>query len=100
MSGIIEQDANGSKGPQWSVFKEVLGTFIGISPFVIALVMWGSSVQERIRVTEVKVEMIQQLDQKQREALSEQRREIIDKLERLVVKIEALQQTAAKSARP
>jgi hypothetical protein len=96
MTGIIEQDASDSKTrSEWTVAKEVIGTFIGVSPFVVALVIWGSSVNERIRVVETRVDHIEAMERRHQDDAAEQRREILTRLDRVGAQIEVLQQLVA-----
>jgi len=81
---------------EWTMAKEIIGTFIGIAPFVIALVMWGSSINERIRVIEVKTDHLDAADHRNAELLRDQRTEIIARMDRIGQQIEALQQTVAR----
>lgn len=96
MTGIIERDASDAKTRvEWTVWKEVAGTFVGVSPFVIALVVWGSSVNERQRVVETRIDHIEKQDQRRNEDSAEQRREILARLDRVSGQIEVLQQIVA-----
>jgi hypothetical protein len=91
-----EDSHNGTKTrSEWTMVKEIVGTFVGISPFVIALVIWGSSVNERIRVAETRIEHLEAMDRRHEVDAAEQRREILLRLDRVGVQIEALQQLVA-----
>jgi hypothetical protein len=96
MSGIIEQGAPDSKTiSEWTVAKEVIGTFIGVSPFVVALVVWGAGVNERMKVVETRIDHIEAMERRQQEDAGEQRREILARLDRVGGQIEVLQQLVA-----
>jgi hypothetical protein len=80
---------------EWTLVKEIIGTFIGISPFIVGLVIWGSSVNERIRVAEVRLEHVESSDKRQENAAAEQRRELLARMDRIGQQIEILQQLVA-----
>lgn len=92
----FEESSNGAKTrSEWSMVKEIIGTFVGISPFIVALVVWGSSINERIRVVEVQVMHIEAVDRRHEAESAEQRRELLARLDRLAGQIEILQQLVA-----
>ena len=91
-----EDQSNDSKTKsEWTMLKEIIGTFVGISPFIIALVVWGSSINERIRVMEVRIEHVEKTDKKHEQDSSEQRRELLARMDRIGSQIEVLQQLVA-----
>ena len=75
--------------------KEIIGTFVGISPFIVALVVWGSSINERIRVMEVRMDHVERTDKKHEQDSAEQRRELLTRMDRIGGQIEVLQQLVA-----
>ena len=77
------------------MIKEIIGTFVGISPFIVALVVWGSSINERIRVMEVRMDHVERTDKKHEQDSSEQRRELLARMDRIGGQIEVLQQLVA-----
>ena len=81
---------------EWTLLKEIFGTFIGVAPFIIALLLWGSTMNERMRVVEVRIEHTDHVNQQQDQAAKEQRQELLSRLDRLSTQIEILQQTVAK----
>ena len=80
---------------EWTMVKEIIGTFVGISPFVIALVVWGSSINERIRVMEVRQDYAETVLRRHDIDATEQRRELLARMDRLSSQIEVLQQLVA-----
>lgn len=80
---------------RWNMFKETLGTFFGVSPYVVAVVIWGSSVNERLRVAEVRIDYNATARVAAEQRADAQRTELIGKLERIAAQIEILQQTVA-----
>lgn len=80
---------------EWSMIKEIIGTFVGISPFVVGLVVWGSSVNERMRVVEVRMEHVEASDRRHEKEATEQRRELLARMDRIGGQIEVLQQLVA-----
>ena len=83
---------------EWTMVKEIVGTFVGISPFVVALVIWGSSINERVRVVEVRVDHVEIADRKHDSDAVEQRRELLARMDRLSIQIETLQQFIASQS--
>jgi len=88
LSETLEKKTNS----KWSVGKEVVGTFLGVLPFVIMLIIWGSNVERRLGV-------IESLDQVKAEVLREQRTELLVKLDRLSQQVAELQTSVAKLQR-
>lgn len=84
---------------EWTMLKEIIGTFVGIAPFVVMLVIWGSSINERIRVVEVEVGHLGRADEKQEREAAEQRKEVLARMDKISGQIEVLQQTVAKQAK-
>jgi len=80
---------------EWTMVKEIIGTFVGISPFIVALVVWGSSINERIRVMEVRMDHVERTDKKHEQDSAEQRRELLARMDRIGGQIEVLQQLVA-----
>jgi hypothetical protein len=98
MTGIIEQESADLKTKsEWTILKEVIGTFIGVSPFVVMLVIWGATLQERVRVAEIKVDHLEEADRKHDQQAREQRAELISRLDRIGSQIEVLQQLVART---
>lgn len=83
-----QNDYRNGNGNARSWFKEILGTFFGAAPYVLALLLWGSTVQERLRVTEIRLDHAEQ-------AVREQRIELVQRLDRLSTQIETVQQLLA-----
>jgi len=77
------------------MLKEIMGTFVGISPFIVALVIWGSSINERIRVVEVRQDHTETILRRHDIEATEQRRELLARMDRLSGQIEVLQQLVA-----
>jgi len=88
LSETLEKKTNS----KWSVGKEVVGTFLGVLPFVIMLIIWGSNVERRLGV-------IESLDQVKAEVLRDQRTELLVKLDRLSQQVAELQTSVAKLQR-
>lgn len=92
----LEDAHNGTKSKsEWTIVKEIIGTFVGVSPFIVGLVIWGSSVNERIRVVEVQIQHIEAADKRHEIEQREQRQELLARLDRLAGQIEILQQLVA-----
>jgi len=90
----------GERNGGWRMFKEILATFIGVSPYIVGLVLWGANVNERLRVGEVRMEHVEQAASHNEQLAREQRTELIGRLERIAAQIEVLQQSvAAKGGR-
>lgn len=81
---------------RWNMFKETVGTFLGVSPYIVALVLWGSSVNERLRVAEIRIDHNQSAQARAEQTSATQRTELIQRLERIAAQIEVLQQTVAR----
>jgi hypothetical protein len=91
-----EESSNGIKSrSEWTMVKEIIGTFVGICPFIVALVIWGSSINERIRVVEVRIDHADATDRKHEVEATEQRRELLARMDRIGGQIEVLQQLVA-----
>jgi hypothetical protein len=91
-----EESSNGLKTrSEWTMIKEIVGTFVGISPFIIALVIWGSSINERIRVVEVRTDHVEATSRRHELEATEQRRELLARMDRISSQIEVLQQLVA-----
>jgi len=96
LTSQAEDQSNSTKTKsEWTLVKEIIGTFIGISPFIVALVIWGSSVNERIRVVEVRQDHMDTALRRHDIEASEQRRELLARMDRLSGQIEVLQQLVA-----
>ena len=80
---------------EWTMLKEIMGTFLGISPFIVALVIWGSSINERIRVVEVRQDHAETVLRRHDIDVTEQRRELLARMDRIGLQIEVLQQLVA-----
>jgi hypothetical protein len=84
---------------QWTMFKEIIGTFIGIMPFVVGIVIWGSNLQERTKVNEVDIAHLKEADKRHDEEQKTQRQEVIQKLDRIAIQIESLQMSVARASK-
>jgi len=91
-----ENDSNDSKTKsEWTLVKEIIGTFVGVSPFIVAIVVWGASINERIRVVEVRQDHTETILSRHDIEAAEQRRELLARLDRIGGQIESLQQLVA-----
>ena len=91
-----EEQSNDTKTrSEWTMVKEIIGTFVGISPFIVALVVWGSSINERIRVMEVRQDHAETILRRHDIEAAEQRRELLARMDRIGGQIEVLQQLVA-----
>jgi len=80
---------------EWTMVKEIVGTLVGVSPFVVALVIWGSSINERVRVVEIRADHLETITRKHDVEASDQRRELLARMDRIGGQIEVLQQLVA-----
>lgn len=86
------------KGKNWTMFKEIVGTFFGVAPYVLAVVVWGATVNERLRVTEIRLDHAESATTKADQTIREARIELFSRLDQLTGKIELLQQDVARIA--
>lgn len=82
----------------WTLAKEIYGTLIATLPIIIVLIVWGQSISERIRVIEVRVELSEAADRRREDEAANQRREVLQRIDRLGNQIETLQQSVARLA--
>jgi hypothetical protein len=90
-----EQSNDVKTRSEWTMVKEIIGTFVGIAPFVVALVIWGSSINERIRVVEVRQDNMDTILRRHDVEAADQRRELLARMDRIGGQIEVLQQLVA-----
>ncbi len=95
----MEEEKQPERNGGWGMFKEILATFIGVSPYIVALVIWGASVNERLGVDKTRLDHLEQEFSRNEQLAREQRTELIGRLERIAIQIEVLQQTVAKVGR-
>lgn len=86
---IANQPRDTKSTAQWTVWKEVVGTFVGVAPFIVGLVIWGATLEQRVRVIESRLEL-------RAEQLREERLEVKARLERLSTQVEELRLLVAK----
>ena len=79
-----------------TMFKEMVATFFGVAPYVIAIVIWGSTVNERLRAVEVRADIAAAEQERAERVSREQRNELVTRLEKIAAQIETLQQSVAR----
>lgn len=98
-------EANEYAGPErrdgkqgWTLWKEIYGTLIGTMPFVVMLIVWGSSVQNRLAILEIEVQHSKQMADADRASARDERQAAGQKLDRIIDQIATLQQQVARQS--
>jgi hypothetical protein len=78
-------------------FREILGTFFGAAPYVLAIVLWGTTVQERLRVSEIRLDHAEAAQKANVDSMIAARIELLQRMDKFSAQIEVLQQTVAQT---
>jgi hypothetical protein len=95
-SGYHGPERRNGVGYGWTLWREIYGTVIGIMPFVAALLVWGSSINERVRVAETEIQHLKETDIRHEQSLTVNRSEELAALNNITVQLTQLQQQVAR----
>lgn len=90
---FYEDDRDTKGRSQWTMMKEIVGTFVGVLPFLIVVVIAWYDLKERVRVAELNIEFQRMATTRVDGDLREQRSETLIKLDRLSAQLDAAQRT-------
>ena len=92
--------ATATKGPAWTLWKEIVGTAIGAAtvavPVVVGVIAWGVSVMQGQLENKLNIAQVVADNHRQDKESSMQRLEILSRLDRMSVQIEDLQKAVAR----
>jgi hypothetical protein len=80
----------------WTMMRGVASALMAMAPFVLALLLWGSAVNEDRSVTKLEITVLKKADDRHEQALAEQRREVISRLDAIAQEVSTLSKQMAK----
>lgn len=83
-------DGDDRRRGQWTMVREIIGTIVGVMPFVVGMFVWGLRIDARVAQTEVLITALQKEDTRQEVIRSERASELDKRMERVEVKIDKL----------